>query len=137
MKVEICEHCGAKVVEYKHGLSRQLARVLYLIARESPAGYPVAMSEVGLTYSQRCNSQKLRYWDLIKKVGDPRGKGGDWLVTDLGWQFLRAEIALPHFVWTYRGSRVRYEGRLIPITQLSGTGWKWRPEYAQESLPHI
>ena len=61
MREAICETCGAKVVEYKHGLSKGLVRTLYIIAKAEPPGQPVAMADLKLTYSQRCNSQKLRY----------------------------------------------------------------------------
>lgn len=135
MREHICEECGAKVVEYKHGLSIGLVRVLYLMARAAEHGYPVHMADLKLTYSQRCNSQKLRYWYLIEKVGDPDGKGGDWLVTQRGREFLKGAISLPKNVWTFRGDTVRYEGRSRYIEQVTD-GWKWRPDYAREAIPH-
>jgi hypothetical protein len=32
-ELELCEHCGAKLVEYRHGLSKGLMRSLYKLAR--------------------------------------------------------------------------------------------------------
>ena len=29
---EICEHCGAKVVEHKHGRSKGITRSMYIVA---------------------------------------------------------------------------------------------------------
>ena len=135
MREHICETCGAKVVEYKHGLSLGLVRVLYRLAAADRPGSVVAISTVDLTYSQRNNAQKLRYWYLIEKVGDPESKGGDWRVTQRGSAFLKGEISLPQYVWTFRGDTVRYEGRSRYIEQVTD-GWKWRPDYAREAIPH-
>ncbi len=135
MREAICETCGAKVVEYKHGLSKGLVRTLYIIAKAEPPGQPVAMADLKLTYSQRCNSQKLRYWYLIEKVGDPDGKGGNWRVTHRGSEFLQGIVSVPQFVWTYHGEPLRYEGRYRYIEQVTD-GWKWRPDYAREAIPH-
>lgn len=131
----ICETCGAKVVEYKHGLSKGLVRVLYIIAKYRQAGGAVPMADLKLTYSQRCNSQKLRYWYLIEKVGDADSKGGNWRVTQRGADFLQGKISVPQFVWTFHGEQIRYEGRYRYIDQVTG-GWKWRPDYAREAIPH-
>jgi len=135
MSVHICETCGAKVVEYKHGLSIGLVRVLYVMASGAPPGSVVSMSDLKLTYSQRCNAQKLRYWYLIEKVHDQDSKGGDWRVTNRGFEFLRGAISVPKDVWTFRGDTVRYEGRSRYIEQVTD-GWKWRPDYAREAIPH-
>jgi hypothetical protein len=135
MSAVICETCGAKVVEYKHGLSKGLVRVLYLIAQAGLPGSTISMSEVKLTYSQRCNSQKLRYWYLIEKVHDELSKGGDWRITQRGSDFLQGKISLPQYVWTFHGEQVRYEGRYRYIDQVTG-GWKWRPDYGREAIPH-
>lgn len=131
----ICETCGAKVVEYKHGLSKGLVRVLYIIARGGKVGETISMSDLKLTYSQRCNSQKLRYWYLIEKVHDQLSKGGDWRVTNRGSEFLQGIISLPQYVWTFHGEQVRYEGKYRFVDETTG-GWKWRPDYAREAIPH-
>ncbi len=135
MSAVICGECGAKVVEYKHGLSKGLVRVLYIIAKYRQVGGTVAMSDLKLTYSQRCNSQKLRYWHLIEKVGDQDGKGGNWRVTHAGSEFLQGIRSLPQFVWTFHGDPIRYEGRYRYVDETTG-GWKWRPDYAREAIPH-
>jgi len=131
----ICEHCGAKVVEYKHGLSKGLLRTLFKMAKAQQLKAPVSMCDLDLTYSERCNAQKLKYWGLIVKAGDPTGKGGDWYVTLAGKEFLRGDTVLRHSVWTYRGEVMRFEGRLQDISTITG-GWRWRPDYAREAEPH-
>ena len=135
MSDTICETCGAKVVEYRHGLSKNLVRVLYIIAQGGKVGETVSMSDLKLSYSQRCNSQKLRYWYLIEKVHDQDSKGGDWRVTQRGSDFLQGKLSVATHVWTFRGDTVRFEGRYRYIEETTG-GWKWRPDYAREAIPH-
>jgi len=133
-KVEICEHCGAKTVEYKHGLSKSLMRafIKFVIAVDCQPWGIADFSALDLTYSQGSNFQKLRYWKLIEKVGDPEGKGGQWRLTSRGAAFAKGGIWLPIFAWTYRGDVTDHEGDLKTIDQITG-GWKYRPEYAREA----
>lgn len=131
---ELCDHCGAKVVEYKHGLSKGLVASLVTFAQRGDA---MKLAEAGLTYPQRCNFQKLRYWELVEKVGDPAGKGGTWRLTEQGKKFLSGAVGLPHQVWTYRGRVRRYEGAEVTIRDVFKGEWRYtyRPEYAREAQP--
>jgi len=129
-----CPHCGATTKEYRHTMSKSLARCLALAAKAgersfNPADY--------MNANQRANFQKLRYWELIEKVrdGDTRGKGGDWIITRKGWLFLSNQVDVHWLVWTFRGKRVRYEGETIKIKQVTG-GWMYRGEYAEGSQAH-
>ena len=129
---KICEHCGATMVEYKHGLSKGLIRSLAIVAVAFKDTEPHEIKDMGLDYTNRCNFQKLRYWGLVEKVGDKDSKGGLWRITENGMAFVSGELSVPKFVWTYRGDIDRYEGKDIWITDVS-EGWKYRPEYARES----
>ena len=135
MTEKYCEHCGAKMVEYKHGLSKKLCRALAMVVTRSNSTEPQEIREMGLDYSHRCNFQKLRYWGLVEKIGDKDSKGGLWRVTERGMAFVMGKISCPRFAWTYRGDVVRHEGEPINITDISG-GWKYRIDYARESEPH-
>ena len=55
---EICEHCGAKVVEHKHGLSKGIIRSMYIVAKAQEIKNPVKLRKTKLTYSQRANLLK-------------------------------------------------------------------------------
>lgn len=133
--VEFCSECGAKVVEYKHGLSKGLAKGLYIVARAQEVRSPVRLMDTKLTYSQRANFIKLQYWGLIARANTNLERGGEWYITEKGFQFMRGEISLQHFVWTYRNQVQRFEGKQESITDLTG-GWKYRPDYAREAVPH-
>ena len=128
-----CKSCGAKVVEYRHSMSKSLAGTLIKFARvhQVEAG---KLDDCGLTYSERCNFQKLRYWSLVEKVEDDAHKGGVWKLTHWGVSFLRGSDKQKHAV-TYRGEIVRLEGPLVNIDTLV-PGWKYRPEYAREAVAH-
>lgn len=131
-----CEYCGAKMVEYKHGLSKGLMRVLYrVILLCGGVVNEFEIKDVALSYNQRCNFQKLRYWGLIKKIGDFDGKGGTWALTSKGLSFACGELFLPKFARTYRGELVAQEGESIKVEDITG-GWKFRPEYADDAIPH-
>ena len=126
---KLCPHCGAKMVEYKHGFNVALAIGL---ARTYAAGKPVNLNTLGLTRNQWDNYQKLRYWDLVAKAERDDGKniGGVWVVTERGEQFVNGRIKVQSHVWTYRGERVRYEGKEIGFSDRLPSDYKTRPEYA-------
>ena len=83
-RAEECAHCGAKMVEYKHGLNKGLVVGLRAIAKAGWTGSAVDLKGLHLTHSEWDNFQKLRYWDLVSKVGGK--KGGKWRITERsGW----------------------------------------------------
>ena len=126
-----CSTCGAKLVEYKHGLSRVLCKTLAVVATQFGDTKPHQIKDMRLNYNQRCNFQKLKYWHLIKKIGDAEGKGRTWAITDNGMRFISGEIEMPKSVWTFRGEPVRYSDETIFITDVS-KGWKYRPHTPQK-----
>lgn len=128
-----CSECGAKTVRYRHSFSKGLARSLmiwFLKFGEEPG----EIRDAGFTYSQRANFQKLRYWELIEKVGDPKGKGGTWKLTKTGVAVLAGAL-LHKNAWTYRGETQTFDGPSVTMTSLID-GWKFRPEYAREAIVH-
>ena len=139
MKAEAkrCPHCDAKMVEYKHSLSKNLlrgfARIVYSV--EPALRFQFKDCEF-LSYSQASNMQKLRYWGMIQKEADEAGKGGDWLITPLAIKFLKGELSLPVAVWSYRAAWVRDEGATKTVDQITD-GWKYRPKYAAEAVAHV
>lgn len=128
-----CEYCGAKMVEYRHTLSKSLLRPLVRFSRLGK-GYHSPSKQEKMTHSQLANWQKLRYWGLIAKAPDETGKGGYWEITELGWGFLRGEYRVQKYAWTYRGDWRRFDGETQTVDQITG-GWKYRPDYAREAVP--
>lgn len=132
-QVKICPHCSAKMVEYPHGLSKGLLRCLVKMVRAGTGDKD--LGDLQMNYNQQSNFQKLRYWGLVEKSDPGSEKGGKWRMTDLGWAFVKGEIQMRNKVWSYRGEFVRFDGDRIFIQDVTG-GWKYRPEYAREAVPH-
>lgn len=141
---EHCESCGAKIVEYKHGLNKLLASALLKVAALSKSR-PVHLKEAHLTHSERDNFQKLRYFGLVAKSFSDDGLRiqGCWQLTPKGRLFVEGIGYCYPTVWTYRGDPVRFEGDPIEIVDLidtSSTSYqeiKLAQDYAAEAMPHV
>lgn len=135
-EAKLCPCCGAKMVEYKHGLSKGLLRgfARVLQRHENKNAFDFKDCEF-LTYSQASNMQKLQHWGLIEKENDSSGRGGHWLITDLALSFMKGNIPMPLHVWTYRGKRVRFSEESKYIHEITD-GWRYRIDYALDSVNH-
>lgn len=118
MTVAHCPTCGAKMVEYKHHLTRPLVEGAAALALAG--GGPINLADLNLSRSVWDNFQKLRYWKLVQphQVGGVRSRG-EWYLTVRGWAFLRGELALRRYAWTYRGDIRRYEGPKMLVWQIA------------------
>ncbi len=130
-----CPHCGAKMVEYTFLFNKALA---VFLRRLYEAGGPVKTNDLGLTYSQRTNSQKLRYWDLaVPHVNEEsKRKAGWWVITDAGRAFVRGEARIHRKVVMYRNERVRYEGEQIYIHDVID-GYEYRADYQEQARSQL
>lgn len=130
-----CEHCGAAMVEYKRGFSKDLARCIYRVAEAG--GMNVDISTLKLTNPQYSNIQRLRFWGLVEKESnsDGSGRGGIWSLTSPGWQFVKGETKISRYAIVYRAEVVRYEGELLAIQDVT-EGWWYKPRIVKESTPH-
>jgi hypothetical protein len=128
-----CESCGALLVEYRFGFNKALARFLGLLFEAGMK--PVRTDSLDLTYSQRTNSQKLRYWGLADPVVETEQqvlKRGWWQITDKGCSFVRGEITIPKYAVTKRGKVIRFEGDQIYFRIVSG-GYEYHGDYADQA----
>ena len=124
------------MVEYKHSLSKGLVRTFVRAVKRAAPASRFSFSDCGkLSYSQAANLQKLRYWELIVKAETDKERGGDWIITERGFDFLTGRITLHPKVWTYRGVVTKFEGEKKSIQDITG-GWKYRIDYAREAEPH-
>lgn len=131
----VCEHCGAKTVEYRHTFNLALASGLFKLYRRDDA--TSNLKYIGLTRNQWDNFQKMRYWGLVEKAGRDDGSriGGVWRVTALGRRFIEAGEAIQRRVWTYRGNTVRFEGDHCFFLDFHAPGYEQRPSYAANAQP--
>lgn len=128
-----CPHCGAKMVEYKHSLTKAQIRPLAKLAKAG--GGPLNITDdLNLTKSEYTNFAKLAYWGLVKQEGNSE-RGGNWQITEKGWGFVKGLVGIRKQVIIYRGNLVKFLGDFITIQQVTG-GWQYRPQYIRESQPH-
>ena len=135
MSKKRCPHCGASMAEYRFGLNTGLIGVLRkLYDYESEIGGPAKMDDLGLSYAQRTNSQKLAYWNLAHREHDV--KAGYWKITETGQRFIEGRERLHKYVWTYRGEVQRFDGDFVRITDIQD-GYKYRYHYqSTERMNH-
>lgn len=128
-KKELCFLCGASMMKYKHALNKGLAAALLALYK---FGKATNISKIGLTHNQICNFQKLKYWDLVRKVGDKGGNSGCWDITDKGIDFINGQILLQKNVWTFRGDPLEFDGAEISFSSICDL-YKKRPDYSREA----
>lgn len=121
-----CPHCGATIRYYQHLLNKPMVSALY---RLSEHGGEANISGIGLSHPQICNFAKLKYWELVTPRHD-----GVWAITHWGRMFLAGREAVPRRVVTFRGSRVKYEGELVTITEYLPVEYQRRAEYAVREM---
>lgn len=133
---EVCEACGAKTVEYRHRLSEPLVKGLAKL--EQAGGGPINLKELDLTWSQRDNFQKLRYFGLVLRCRREDGsrRNGVWEITGKGRMFLAGTIGVQHVAVTYRGETIRMEGEQVDATDVIGDLYQQREQWAREAVPH-
>lgn len=134
--VNRCPHCDAKMVEYRHSLSKNIVSCLWVFLRR---GGVIEFSKINdeMTFNQKNNFQKLQYWGLIQKVRDDSGVrlGGFWALTSLGADFLKGHVNLAKSVWTYRNRRVRYDGDMVSISDLGWEPYRRQADYVADERP--
>lgn len=133
-EVKYCECCGAKMMEYRHHLNKQMADALLKLLPFEHAD----LKQIRLERNQWQNFQKIQYWGLVEKYfeGGER-QGGCWSVTDKGKRFLKGEISVPCNVWTYRNRTIKEDDKKVNIEDLI-PDFKWRlpKDYAEDAIPH-
>lgn len=128
-KHSLCPNCGTRLCEYRFGFNRGLAKFLYELYSKRPE--PVRTDSLDLTYSERTNSQKLRYWNLAHQwlgSDESRHKRGWWMISQTGIDFVEGICSIAKYAVTVKGSVVRHEGPLITFESARG-GWLHHGDY--------
>ena len=131
----ICPHCNAKMVEYKFGFNKGLG---IFLGKLFDSGKPEKTDNLGLTYAQRTNSQKLRYWDLAVPfiTEETSRKRGWWRITQKGIDFVLGKTLIHKHVIMYRNEIIRFEGDLISFSDVTD-GYLYRADYAEMASDQI
>lgn len=101
-----CPICGHKTVTYKHTMNNTLVSALTKLKNHNGKG---KVSEIGLSYSEFGNMQKLYYFGLIDKEKTV------YILNDLGKAFLNKKKYIPDSVYTKNGKVIAYSGTLCCI----------------------
>ncbi len=127
----VCPHCGAKSVDYTFSFNTGLATFL---GKLFDAGGTARTNDLNLTYSQRTNSQKLRYWALAVPYRNEEGrrKAGWWRITNRGKLFLIGLIQIPSKVVVCRNKIVAFTGPDILFSQVAA-GYLCRQDYIYQA----
>ena len=122
-----CLCCVASMSKSTHHLTKVMVDALVKICRS------VALSKLNdvrvdklngplaLTHIERCNFHKLRMHGLVAKVKvDGRIKGGRWLVTHRGWQFIQGSLSVPKTVYSFRNHVISKEAEMLTVKDVIG-----------------
>ena len=107
-----CPNCGASMKVHNQRLSKGLVKLLIQFkgkVLELNRNEIHLQKDLKLTNNQFGNFQKLRYHGFIAKVYDKETKlhkGGYWLLTKKGNQFVKSEISTAQSVFTFRNKIV-------------------------------
>ena len=131
----VCSQCGSKSVEYRFGFNKGLAAFLLKLFE---ANGPAKTDDLNLTYAQRTNSQKLRYWGLAEASADSghHRRRGWWVITDKGRYFVQGRIGITRYVVMKNNKRVRYEGENIQFHEVC-EGYQVRGDYQDQARQQI
>ena len=126
MEKPTCPTCGASMMVHNQRLSKGLAKLLIEFKRkvlELNRNEIHLQKDLRLTNNQFGNFQKLRYHGLIAKVYDKETKlhkGGYWLLTRKGNQFLKNEISTSSNVLTFRNKIADKSPKMVFLADVLG-----------------
>jgi len=121
-----CPCCEQKVKRYPRRLHKTLWRALQYITRCGEAGANA------WDIMKACNStdySKLALWELTEKVGLAQ-----WKVTEKGKAFLRGEVTIPKFVFTYNNTILGHSEEQMTVKDCHKLFDKEELFYAQPSM---
>ena len=128
--IKRCPHCDAKMVEYRHVFNKGLAEGLYEIF--IAGGGPINLRKLKLTRTQWTNFQKLRYWGLVL----PTKEDGEWVITQIGIDFIVSGKTIKKWVYTYRGESVRFDGEACIFNEIHTPKYDKKLDYVANATPH-
>jgi hypothetical protein len=151
-EARVCDHCGAKIVEYEHGFNRGLRNCLKKLHDKAvaqcrmasgmlAAGFdvPVRVKDLGLTTSEWTNFAKLRYWDLAEKVisEGTKHRGGVWRITTRGYGFVNGSYVIQETAVVCRNKVIGFEGRGIRFDGSLAPEYQHRGDFQEQVREQI
>lgn len=133
-ETKYCDHCGAKVMEYRLSLNRGHVSSLSALAEYGKANIA---QDLGLTTNQITNFARMKHWGLISHCYNDDGSqhAGWWQITQHGYDFLAKRCAISKWVWTFRDRYLRSDGPDLMVSDII-PGYEQRVEYAATARQH-
>lgn len=102
-----CPLCTKHVQVYRRSISAGMAAVLIWLHTRRVTRPVVSSQDIARRgWSGASDYAKLRWWGLIRRVGEPRtgtkNSDGLWAITEKGSTFVRGEVDVPKYVDEYR-----------------------------------
>ena len=130
---ETCPACGAKLVTYKHRLTRALVNIMITLAEANAVGaVHKHVDELGLTRSQCQNLPKLKHWQFVGQDQAHRNSG-KWALTLAGSAFIAGKSKAPLELWTFRNELVEQGDKSVGVADLTGEAARTRSDYASDA----
>ena len=125
-RVPRCSHCDAPMRRHRHGLTKGVARAFRKLAnqiRDTKKGklmieHCVHLDDCKLSFSERTNLIKLKYWGLAYPARS-ESRTGKWGITQHGVDWLRGHVPAKKTTITYRGSVVGWSKKVVHISSLA------------------
>lgn len=130
-----CPHCGAKTVEYRHTLNKQMLGVMLLLKRNGGVMTMDQLVRSNISFNQKNNFQKLQYWGLIEKVKTAEKQKGVWGLTLSGYDFLLNKLGVYKSVWTYRNQFVRGDEPIVFAKDIDPEPYRQIEDYVADERP--
>jgi len=108
-ELKICPTCGRRLTSNRYALSKNLIKVLLGLAKyclDSQISYFNTSVVYGIDFKGSATAflSQLKYFGLLSKYSDASDidkispRSGKWMVSDLGWAFLKGTAKVPSFI---------------------------------------
>lgn len=118
-----CTTCNRVLSIYRYKVNRSMVAFLRAAAKsvKDSGKNDFDASTLGIAYSVRTQSSKIRQHGLIARVKGPDGTQlpSRWLITRKGWDFLSGE-AIPAKVIVFENQVIGHDGGAISINEITG-----------------
>lgn len=139
-----CPHCGASMKANEYKLTRGFVVLFHKIAKVVlekkqnvvDFGESGDLVKYGFSKTEYTVANKLQHWGLIAHVQqDGKNLRGKWLITRLGWAFLKNEASVPMSVYVFRRKTVEKSEQQVTISQFPEVAEHidfWQKEFDQK-----
>lgn len=112
LRKELCDHCGASMMENEYTMNRVLVRAMIKMLRKP--GVPIRQLE--MTKSEYAVVSKLKHWGLAHKAED-----GVWVLSETGKSWLSGKGKIPRAIRYFRNKLTHQSPEMISVYEVMPT----------------